>query len=536
MEKRILFAFLLSIAVMYTFRVWMAPKTTIPQTAPVPQATPATPPTAPPSPLPATTTGETAAAASFGSDQEIRAEKYEEVLVDTELYTATVANSGAILKSFRLKKYMDTQGNPIELIDAAGASKNGWPLATATQDPKLDEVLSSSNYSVVRDGNRVTTEFASAGVHTRKVLNFDPENYAFSVEVAVTRDSKPVPSSIVWQGGFGDQSISPEPARRFVVYPNNTSYKTTSIASIKEPQEMTVNRIGVEDQYFLAMFLLPGNASIHIGKQEYPGSDGKAVATSALSIPSLDAPMRVYVGPKDPNWLKKTDPSLAGVIDYGWLEFIAKPLTVALLWMNTYIGNFGWAIIILTVAINLVLFPLRVKQQVSMQKMQRLQPQMKTLQDKYKKLKTNDPKRVEVQSQMMNLYKEHGVNPMSGCLPLLLQMPFLYAIYKMLAVTIELRQAPWLLWITDLSQPDRLHIMPLLMAGTMILQQKTTPTAVDPAQARMMMIMPLMLVFLFWSSQSGLMLYWLTSNVVGIGQQFFINKYWGPAAPVAQKK
>jgi YidC/Oxa1 family membrane protein insertase len=221
--------------------------------------------------------------------------------------------------------------------------------------------------------------------------------------------------------------------------------------------------------------------------------------------------------------------------DYGWFGFIAKPLTAALLWIHSYIGNFGWAIIVLTALINLVLFPLRLKQQVSMQKMQKVQPQMRTLQDKYKKLKANDPKRVEVQSQMMNLYKEHGINPMSGCLPLLLQMPFLIAFWKMLSVSIELRHAPWMFWLTDLSRPDPYYIMPILMAVSMFITQKMTPTTADPVQARMMMIMPIMFSVLFISAQSGLMLYWLTSNVVGIGQQFVINKYWSSRDTEAPK-
>jgi YidC/Oxa1 family membrane protein insertase len=180
------------------------------------------------------------------------------------------------------------------------------------------------------------------------------------------------------------------------------------------------------------------------------------------------------------------------------------------------------------VIINFVLFPLRLKQQVSMQKMQKIQPQMRTLQDRYKKLKANDPRRAQVQTEMMNLYKEHGVNPMGGCLPLLLQIPFFAAIWTMLSVSIELRQAPWMLWIRDLSQYDPYYVLPILMAISMVIMQKMTPTTVDPSQARIMMIMPLVFAVMFLQAQAGLALYWLTSNVVGIGQQFFMNKYWTP--------
>jgi YidC/Oxa1 family membrane protein insertase len=184
------------------------------------------------------------------------------------------------------------------------------------------------------------------------------------------------------------------------------------------------------------------------------------------------------------------------------------------------------AVILHTIFINLALFPLRLKQQLSMQKMQKIQPQMRTLQDKYKKLKVNDPKRAQVQAEMMGLYKEHGINPMGGCLPLVLQMPFFFAFWSMLSVSIEMRQAPWVLWIRDLSQHDPYYVLPILMALTMFLNQKMMPTMTDPVQAKVMLFMPLMFTFFFLWAQSGLVLYWLTSNIVGIGQQVFINKYW----------
>ena len=306
-----------------------------------------------------------------------------------------------------------------------------------------------------------------------------------------------------------------------------------TLASVKEPQDLAVGTsVGIEDQYFVAMFLLPGNSNtVKLRKAEYTGADGKVVGTLVVAVPGTEQPARLYVGPKD----RPAEVQFGGIIDYGFFGFIAKPLMLALMFVHSYVGNFGWSIILLTAFINFVLFPLRLKQQVSMQKMQKIQPQMKTLQDKYKKLKANDPKRVEVQAQMMNIYKEHGINPMGGCLPLLLQMPFLFAFYTMLRVSIELRGAPWIFWIRDLSIYDPHYIMPILMAVSMLITQKMTPATVDPAQARMMMIMPLMFTVLFLWAASGLMLYWLTSNVIGIGQQFFINKYWVPKIEASSK-
>jgi YidC/Oxa1 family membrane protein insertase len=311
------------------------------------------------------------------------------------------------------------------------------------------------------------------------------------------------------------------------------AFKRVALASLEaEPQTVTTARAGVEDQYFVAMFLSAEPVSVKVTKQEHPGPDGKPLPTLSVSAAVRDEKrMGVYVGPKQQDWLSKADPQLTAVQDYGYFEFIAKPLLKGLLWINKYVGNYGWSIILLTVVINLVIFPLMLKQQVSMLKMQKIQPHMRRLQDQYKKLKANDPRRTQVQAEMMGLYKQHGVNPMGGCLPLLLQMPFFFGFYSALAYSIELRRAPWILWINDLSQYDPYYMLPILMAVAMIIQQKLTPTAnLDPAQARMMMLMPVVMTFMFLRVSSGLALYWLTGSLVGLVQQVFMNKYWSPQA------
>ena len=233
------------------------------------------------------------------------------------------------------------------------------------------------------------TEFVS----TRPYVS-SRRNTNFRSKPVWSATARRFPYSIVWQGGFGDQSIPPDPAKRQVVYTLGGSYKRSTLSSVKEPQDLTVGSIGIEDQFFLAMFLLPWRrhqVRIKLRKAEYPGADGKVVGTLVLAVPgSGDQPIRFYVGPKD----RPAEVQFGGIIDYGsFFGFIAKPLMLALLFVHSYIGNFGWSIILLTAFINFVLFPLRLKQQVSMQKMQKIQPQMKTLQDKYKKLKANDPKR-----------------------------------------------------------------------------------------------------------------------------------------------
>jgi YidC/Oxa1 family membrane protein insertase len=252
----------------------------------------------------------------------------------------------------------------------------------------------------------------------------------------------------------------------------------------------------------------------------------------------LNAPTRtrLFVGPKDVDILDATHargpngeevgPDLRSVVDFGWFGFIARPLFIWLKWThNHWVANWGWSIIILTVIINLALLPLRITQMKSALKMQKLAPQMKQIQEKYKKYKMNDPRRQEQNKEVSALYKEHNVNPASGCFPLLIQMPFLFAFYKMLAIAIELRQAPWL-WITDLSGPDKWFILPIGIVLSTLFVQKMTPTGgMDPAQQKMMMyMMPIFLGFMSYSLASGLSLYWTIGNVIAIGQQYAMNK------------
>ena len=204
------------------------------------------------------------------------------------------------------------------------------------------------------------------------------------------------------------------------------------------------------------------------------------------------------------------------------------PLLRALKWIYGYVGNYGWSIIILTILLNAVMFPLRHKSVVSMRKMQELQPEVKAIQNRYSKLKATDPARQKMNSELMALYRERGVNPASGCMPMLLTMPVLFAFYSLLAVAIEIRGAPFVLWITNLSQHDPMYVTPILMGMTMVIQQRMTPSTADPMQQKIMMFMPVMFTFMFLWAPSGLVLYWLTSNIWAVGQQYVTNQIIGP--------
>jgi len=215
-------------------------------------------------------------------------------------------------------------------------------------------------------------------------------------------------------------------------------------------------------------------------------------------------------------------------VDFGFFAWLAVPLLRALKWIDGFIGNYGWSIITLTVLINIVIGPLRHKSVVSMRKMQEIQPQVKAIQERYKNLKTTDPARQKMNTELMNLYRERGVNPASGCVPMLLTLPILFAFYSLLSVAIELRGAPFIWWIRDLSAPDPLYITPVLMGVSQLVQQRMTPSSADPMQQKMMLFMPIVFTFMFLWAPSGLVLYWFISNVCAIGQQQVTNTIIGP--------
>jgi YidC/Oxa1 family membrane protein insertase len=247
-----------------------------------------------------------------------------------------------------------------------------------------------------------------------------------------------------------------------------------------------------------------------------------------LPGPGVDATF--FLGPKDFDHLKSLDGELVRAIDYGMFAWLVVPLLGALNWVNGYVGNYGWSIIVLTFLINVAIFPLRHKSVVSMKKMQELKPQIDAIQARYGKLKATDPDKQKMNQEVMEVYKKAGVNPASGCVPMLLTMPILFAFYSMLAYSIELRGAPFALWITDLSVYDPFYVAPILTGITMLVQQRMTPqTSADPVQQKMFMLMPVIFTGMFLWAPSGLNIYWLVNNVLAIAQQYFTNRLIGPA-------
>ena len=472
-----------------------------------------------------------------------------ETVVENELYRIVFTNHGAQAKSWILKKYKDEKGQPLDLVNPASASF-GLPLGLYTYDEALRNKINSALYVAAPTGNltapgELTFEYSDGAVSVRKTFHFDA-TYVIWMETVATVNGTPVQAFPMWPAGFGDQASGPSFAAARIDY--FAGDKVERLAAKKISGGNTLRGplmwAGPQDQYFAAIFLpdLPSRAAMVTFRYgiDVPKDPAKPDPNNMNKVEILGAAVgnidgvtrqRLFVGPKALNVLDQIHskllngepggPDLTHVVDFGFFGLIAKPLFLWLLWTHDHMAaNWGVSIIILTVIINLVLLPLRITSMKSALKMQKLQPQMKAIQDRYKKYPLRDPRRADMNAEISALYKEHGANPAGGCLPLIIQMPFLFAFYSMLGVAIELRHAPFL-WLHDLSSPDKLFILPVLIVISTLFVQKMTPNAgMDPAQQRMMTIMmPLMLGFFSWSLASGLSLYWVVGNLIAIAQQ-----------------
>ena len=477
-----------------------------------------------------------------------------ETVVENGLYRVVFTNRGAQAKSWVLKKYKDDKGRPLDLVNPS-SSTFGLPLGLFTYDESLRTKLNSALYVGSAKGpvaapGELTFEFSDGTVTVHKTFRFD-HSYVVWLETAVTVNGKPVQAYPSWPAGFGDQGTGPSFAAARIDYFAGDKVERMAAKKISGGNTLRgpLQWAGPQDQYFAAIFLpdQPKQAAMVTFRNaiQVPKDPAKPDPNSLQKVDVLGAAVgdtdgitreRLFVGPKALDVLATVHadqlngepggPDLTHAVDFGFFSLIARPLFLWLLWTHDHIAaNWGVSIIILTVIINLALLPLRITSMKSALKMQKLQPQMKAIQEKYKKYPMRDPKRADMNAEISALYKEHGANPAGGCLPLVIQMPFLFAFYSMLGIAIELRQAPFL-WLHDLSSPDKLFILPVLIVISTLFVQKMTPNAgMDPAQQRMMTIMmPLMLGFFSWSLASGLSLYWVIGNVIAIAQQYVMNR------------
>ncbi len=481
--------------------------------------------------------------AAVTNPETVAAASEQQQVIDTSRYHVVFSNRGAVVKSWTLKDYKDSTGKPLELVNVPGAMKEGYPFSfdfRSNSPANLNQALWVAHTLPGGLGERF--DYSDGKTTASKTFAFQPDGYMVQFSDEVTSNGMGVPHLVQWRGGFGDMAVQKAAGQQATIHydaEKNKLVRSGAGTAKKGPVTADGNFsfAGIDDQYFAAVALPPQNTSLQtttyddVVPSAYDNSDqpypGVAIGGAARNQVAL------YVGPKEVNMLHAVNPRLDGIVDWGWFSIIAKPLFLVLHWMNDQlVHNYGWSIVLLTVGINLALFPLRMANLKSMRKMQALQPEMTKINEKYKGISMSDPRAQNKQQEMMDLYKKHGVNPMGGCIPMLIQLPFLYAFYKVLAVTIEMRHASWL-WVGDLSQPEHLaiRILPLvMMASTFMLQRMTPlPAGGDPSQQKMMQFMPLMYVIFFWSASSGLVLYWLTSNLIQVAQQLFFNK---TAAPV----
>ena len=566
-ELRILLASALSIVVILGWAHYFGPKPPAPGTHP-PTNQPAR--TAPASVNPSNPTNTTpnapgvspqrgtsaAAAAPPKTNIPVRSESQERaIVVENDLYRVEFSNRGAVVKSWQLKKYFDDAKPPqvLDVVHPEAAQQTGaWPFALVLDDEQLETAVNGGLYEFSSPASDLhapaDVEFiwSDGHIEVSKHFHFD-HTYVVRAETSVKVNGTPVTAGLAWLGGFGDLTVTnPRPIDTVTAFSSENG-KLNLIAAKKldglekwprGTWQVLKDWTGIQDRYFAAVFLPPNGPA--------PGSletrDWKVPRTVKVDDKDIDEPipqiatassgqpitaLRVYVGPKDYDELKKMNPPLQSLVNFGWLEFVADPLFHALKWLHNYIPNWGWAIVALTLILNMILFPLRISSYKSAQKMQRVAPEIKQIQEKYKKYSMRDPRKADMNKEVMAVYSREGINPVGSCVPQLLQFPIWFGLYRSLQGTIELRHAPWFWWIRDLSAKDPYYILPILMAVSMYFSSKMTPmTSTDPQQQAMMKFMPLMMagMFMVIPYPSGLAVYILTSGLVGVTQQWYLNR------------
>jgi YidC/Oxa1 family membrane protein insertase len=584
-ELRILVASLLSMGVILVWLKWFAPKPPIPPPANEPPAVSApavgrnsssaasTTPAQKQSP---TSLSASAAPAQANVAPAKSGSEESSIVVENALYRVEFSNRGGVVKSWLLKNYHD-DSKPQKVLDvvhpASSEQTGGWPFGLVLDDAETQKTANGALYVVEAAGQgecakgdspapsalaagspnhiqapgAVCFSWSDGHLEVVKRFSFD-HSYVVRVDASVKMNGRPITAGIGWLGGFGDLTVTnPAPAETVEAY-SSQSGKIESLPHKKlEGAEKWGPGLwqggkdftGIEDRYFTVAFLppsgtAPGTLETRYWKVFYNYKDktnnqdvAEPVAQMATATSAQPTALRVYVGPKDYDDLKKMNPPLHGLVNFGWLEFIADPLFHGMKWLHKYIPNWGWTIVVLTLVVNMLLFPLRISSYKTTLKMQRVAPEIKAIQERYKKYKFNDPKKQEMNKEVMAVYQREGINPVGGCFQMFLQMPIWFGLNTALRYAIELRHAPWFGWITDLSSNDRYRILPILMGLSMYLVSKMTPiTTTDPQQQMMMKIMPIAMAGIFIVSpiSSGLAVYILTSSLVGIGQQWYLNR------------
>jgi YidC/Oxa1 family membrane protein insertase len=505
-------------------------------------------------PTTAAQTGSTAPSAA----EAVVAAKETETVVENELYRITFTNRGAQVKNWILKKYKNSHGQPLDLVDQSAAHSFGYPLSLYTYEPALTGEVNGALYQASATGTvnapaGIVFKYSKGPITVTKTFTFN-ESYVIDTQVEVTRNGSPVRALVAWPSGLGDQEEAAQFTAGKFAWSINGKHDSTGAnktwfsqgvngnATLDQPYDYAA----ASDLYFAAAFLpaVPSRATVvTLHNSLSVPKDASAPNSEKFNSPVIGVAMgdtsgithtRLFAGPLQLDVLggvhttapdgTATGEDLKKLVQFGSLKIIAEPLFLLLRWVYGFVHNWGWAIILVTVVFNLLMLPTRVMMMKSSLKMQRVQPKLDAIKRKYAHLKATDPKRAEMNAETMKLYKEEGINMYGSCLPMLVQMPLLYGFYRVLGNVIELRQAHWV-WLPNLAQADPWHILPIFIITTMLVTQLMTPMpGQDPAQRRMMaFMMPAILGFSMWNFASGLALYWATGNLINFGIQLAIN-------------
>ncbi len=554
--KRLLLALVLSAALLWGYTTFFAPSPS-PKPAPEQKTTATTQATAtakapaaaqapgttqaPPAAVPALPATAAAAAGSAG--------KARDVTVRTPLYTAVFSEKGGTIKKLTLHKYYaepNKQGGRYVLLDLEDQPGGSLGLSLTKAAPALDsQVFKADKHQItLAAGDKPASLSFTAregDVLVQKTYTFSPGRYQFGLAVRVRNLGQ---KALETAPEISLTETDKKQGHNKYAFTGVQLYTTDNGLTELDPGDLKDKPVKSGDMKWMAMSIpyfmgavIP--LSEPQAKRSMRGSIGKdgmmtgTMVGAPLKIgpgKTMDRSYIVFYGPRDLEVLKPIGHELARAVDFGWFDIIAKPMLAALNFLYSFLGNYGIAIILVTILTKVIFWPLTAKSYKSMAQMQKLQPHIKRLKEKYK----DDKQRMN--QEMMQLYKTYKVNPMGGCLPMVVQIPVFIAFYKVLGASIELRHAPFMFWINDLSAPDRLlpglhlpwvggiPVLTLLMGVSMFFQQKMTPTAMDPTQAKMMMLMPVVFTFVFINFPSGLVLYWLVNNLLSIGQQYYTNK------------
>ena len=546
MDKRVIVFLVLSLAIILGFDFFMRQMGWLPEPPPAQDSSVQTPASSEREPTPAGTVGKDVGSASpnvpnqpgqkSGAAAASVALPVSEqtVTVETDLVRVELSNLGGVIRSWELKRYNTAppEVKPVQLVYQGGKFKGPLSLTVANAD--VDKMFREGLYNIEKDFTKldaahpighVTMRFhnAAAQIGVEKRLTFHHDSYLVDMSFAIEGMTES------YDIGLGTNFGIVEWGDGFIGLIGSASQVDNKVEKETPEKELerkgTVQWVALQDKYFLSV-LIPKEGAAALAKTEEPKVVSAGVRMAASGAVSSVA-LQLYAGPKEYDILRSLDAGLEDMIDFGWFIYgswtivksVAKPIFYVLRFIHDYVGNYGVTIILLTCMIKLLFVPLQYKSYKSMKMMRAIQPKIKEVQEKYK------GDRDRLNKELMKLYRDQKVNPLGGFLPMFLQMPVFISLFNVLYMTIDLRQAPFMLWVTDLSLQDPFYVLPVLMGVTMFIQQKITPNTMDPTQAKIMLILPVGMTFLFINFPAGLVLYWLTNNTLTITQQLVTDRF-----------